>query len=84
MAMTAWPASGWLRWRCRRGMKELDVVLERWLEAGCPGADESSLPALDRLLAAPDPELAGWLFGPERPADPVLRAIVDAILAVRR
>ncbi len=82
--MTAWAASGRLRWRCRRGMKELDVVLERWLEAGCPGADESSLPALERLLDAADPELARWLLGPGRPADPALRAIVDAILAVRR
>ncbi len=82
--MTAWPADGWLRWRCRRGMKELDVVLERWLAAGHPGADESSRAALERLLDAPDPQLAGWLLGAEPPADPALRALVDAILAVRR
>lgn len=82
--MAQWPARGWLKWRCRRGMKELDVVLERWLEAGHPGANESSGPALERFLAAPDPELAGWLLGRERPADPALRELVDAILAVRR
>lgn len=82
--MSTRPASGWLRWRCRRGMKELDVVLERWLAAGHPGADESSLAATERLLDAPDPQLAGWLLGVERPADPALRSLVDAILAVRR
>lgn len=81
--MAQGPASGWLRWRCRRGMKELDVVLERWLEAGHPGADEAGRPALERLLDAPDPELAGWLLGRQRPGDPALRRLVDAILAVR-
>ncbi|NBX45380.1 MAG: succinate dehydrogenase assembly factor 2, partial [Gammaproteobacteria bacterium] len=25
-----------LRWRCRRGMKELDVLLERWLARDAP------------------------------------------------
>lgn len=82
--MTARPVSNRLRWRCRRGMKELDVVLERWIEAGCPGLDAAGWPALERLLDAPDPELAGWLLGAARPADPALRAIADAILAVRR
>lgn len=81
--MTAWPASGWLRWRCRRGTKELDVLLERWIEAGAPGA-AADRDALERLLDTPDPELAGWLLGAARPADPALRDLVHAILSVRR
>ena len=30
---------GRLRWHCRRGMKELDVLLDRWLERSWPAAD---------------------------------------------
>ncbi|HPE60262.1 MAG TPA: succinate dehydrogenase assembly factor 2 [Thiolinea sp.] len=47
---------------CRRGMKELDVVLVRYLEQHYPGADAAELAQFDELLAMQDPELFGVLF----------------------
>lgn len=81
--MATGPPDGRLRWRCRRGMKELDIVLERWLQAGQPGADASNRATLERLLETPDPQLAEWLLGGTPPADPALRSLVDAIRNVR-
>ena len=47
-----------LRWRCRRGMRELDVLLERYLAERWPTAPEARRAAFRALLELPDPELA--------------------------
>ena len=76
-------ALGRLRWRCRRGMKELDVVLEGWLQSRYARASERERRAFERLLEAQDPQLVAWLFGRERPADPDQAALVDALVSGR-
>ncbi|MFM7626973.1 MAG: succinate dehydrogenase assembly factor 2, partial [Gammaproteobacteria bacterium] len=48
---------GRLRWRCRRGMKELDVMLVRWLDGPGQSASSAEMVHFDRLLDLPDPEL---------------------------
>jgi len=73
------PPAGRLRWQCRRGMKELDVVLERWLLQRYPAAAPAQRRAFQRLLESPDPQLVAWLFGRERPADPEVAALVDEL-----
>ena len=52
-----------LRWLCRRGMKELDVVMSRYLDqhyASAPSADQEQFKA---LLEMPDPDLYDLLLG---------------------
>jgi antitoxin CptB len=63
-----------LLWRCRRGMKELDVLLERYAAAVLPRADTAERRLLARLLERPDPELAGYLLGGEAPPEPEMAA----------
>ena len=70
-----------LRWRCRRGMKELDVLLERYATAALPEADAAERRLLARLLESPDPDLAGYFLGGEVPPDPELAALVTRIRA---
>ncbi len=72
-----------LLWRCRRGLKELDVLLERYAQAALAGASGPERRVLARLLDEPDPELAGYLLGGRVPEDPELAALVDRILAGR-
>ncbi len=74
------PVHAQLRWRCRRGMKELDVLLARWLERRWPEADADRRLAFQWLLEQPDPDLADWLIGGSRPADPVRAALLDDIV----
>ena len=70
---------GRLLWRCRRGMKELDVILERFARQGLTRASAAERQAFEHLLGLPDPLLAGYFLGEERPADPELRLLADRI-----
>jgi antitoxin CptB len=69
-----------LRWRCRRGMKELDVLLARWLDHRWPAADEAQRREFAWLLEQADPDLTDWLIGGARPAGRARAALVDEIL----
>jgi antitoxin CptB len=61
-------------------MKELDVLLERWLDLRYPHAEAPRREAFQRLLEAQDPELVAWLFERRRPDDAAMAALVDEIL----
>jgi antitoxin CptB len=61
-------------------MRELDVLLGRWLDRRWPEAGEGTRAAFTALLELPDPQLAGWLLQGERPPDAGIAALVDDIL----
>ena len=65
-----------LRWRCRRGLLELDLVLERFLERHAAGMTDEELAALARLLDFPDTELWEVVNGRSERYDPRLGGIV--------
>lgn len=64
-------------------MKELDLLLEGWLERGWPVADAPRREAFERLLERSDPELTAWLIGGRRPADGELSGLIDDIVRIR-
>ena len=55
--------AGRILWRCRRGTRELDVLLERYVRHRYPYAPEPERAAFAQLLELPDPELADYLLG---------------------
>ena len=75
---------GLLRWRCRRGMKELDVLLERFAEQVLPQASQAECRLFAELLALPDPLLARYLLAGEPPAEPHLAQAVTRVRALCR
>jgi len=70
---------GRLVWRCRRGMKELDLVLLRYLRTGWPQAGATDRAAFERLLELPDPLIAAYVLGREAAPDPELARLVAAL-----
>jgi succinate dehydrogenase flavin-adding protein (antitoxin of CptAB toxin-antitoxin module) len=64
-------------------MKELDLLLARWLDARHALVSSAEQAAFRRFLELPDPDLARYLLGRELPPDAELRALVTAILAIR-
>lgn len=68
-----------LRWQCRRGMKEMDLLLLRHLDGPFRDADRASREDFERLLAVEDDVLWSWLLGRSRSADPGLHALVESI-----
>ena len=71
--------AGRLRWRCRRGMRELDQLLGWWLDARYAQAGEEARAAFLALLEQPDPDLWQWLQGHAMPDDARIRLIIDEI-----
>ena len=69
-----------LRWRCRRGMRELDQLMLRYLDGRWPQADEAERSRFLRLLDSEDDKLWRWFMGREAPQDADLHAIVQLIL----
>ena len=71
-----------LRWRCRRGMLENDIILTRYLdtrgEAGREMSDED-VAALDRLLDLSDNELWDLLSGRTQVRDDKLQHLVGQL-----
>jgi antitoxin CptB len=73
-----------LVWLCRRGMKELDVLLGRYAAVGLPHAPPAERASFARLLELPDPLLAAYLLASDAPADPALAHVVGRIRALCR
>jgi len=71
--------TGRLRWRCRRGTRELDKLLDWWLSQRFAHAEESTREDFAALLETPDPDLWNWLIGHETPGNPRFAHIIDEI-----
>jgi antitoxin CptB len=72
-------ALGRLRWHCRRGMKELDVALQNWLEHRYGAASSEERQLFQQFLELPDPVIAAYLLGREQPEDPRQHALVTQL-----
>ncbi|MGC4027622.1 MAG: succinate dehydrogenase assembly factor 2 [Steroidobacteraceae bacterium] len=70
-----------LAWRCRRGMKELDLLLGGWLERHWMQAAPEEKAAFEHFLDLPDPLIAAYLLGRDVPEEPDLRSLVDRLRA---
>jgi antitoxin CptB len=73
-----------VRWRCRRGLKELDVLLERFAAGVLPEASGADCRVYAELLELSDPLLLGYLLGHDTPAEPHLARAVGRIRALCR
>lgn len=52
-----------LRWKCRRGMLELDLLLEKFLDKKYRHLSLEEQQQFENLLEIADPILWGWLLG---------------------
>jgi len=68
-----------LRWQCRRGMRELDILLLQFLDDGYADLDVSAAQAFNRLLDCPDALLLEWLLGRQLPSDKEVANVVQRI-----
>ena len=71
-----------LRWRCRRGMRELDQLLERYLDRRWALASEPERGTFLRLLDCEDDRLWRWVLGHERADDAELQSLVEQLRAL--
>jgi len=69
-----------LKWLCRRGMKELDALMQRYLAEHYPTVSDDEKRAFEALLQLPDPVLIGYLLKGEPAPDELTRSIVRRLL----
>jgi len=60
-------------------MKELDALLERWLDRRHAQASVIELRDFETLLELQDPELALYLLAGQPHPDPALRGLIEGI-----
>lgn len=68
-----------LRWQCRRGLLELDLLLRRFVELRYATLSALEQERFRELLAQPDPALLAWIQGQETPPDE-LKWIIEKVL----
>lgn len=84
--LTADPEAAYRRvcWHSRRGMLELDLVLEPYVSRAYPSLSEERQALYRHLLTQQDQDLFNWFLRKSEAPDADLRSIVDEILAFKR
>jgi antitoxin CptB len=68
-----------IRWRCRRGLLELDLILKSFLERRYGELDTDEQRLFVELLDEADNDLLDWALGRREPTDPRRRAAVQLL-----
>jgi antitoxin CptB len=71
-----------LRWRCRRGMRELDVMLVKFLELEDTTSCPENINIFESFLECSDIDLYSWLTRRSIPQDVRFKNIVEKILVI--
>jgi len=69
-----------LKWACRRGMLELDVLFMPFVDEAWEQLSSENKAIFERLLVCQDPELFAWFMGHEECEDQELNSMVQLIL----
>jgi antitoxin CptB len=72
-----------LRWQCRRGLLELDLLFETFLQHGYGQLDAEQRLLFVKLLEQPDPDLQAWLMAQQAPPEQ-FRPLVEHIRQSQR
>jgi antitoxin CptB len=68
-----------MRWKCRRGMLELDLLLRDFLDSDYASLDDAQRRCFDHILDYPDAVLLEWFMGRVRPVDKDVANLVEKI-----
>ena len=73
-----------IRWRCRRGIKELDVLMERFTQDSLPRLPPGLFPVLERLLNESDNDLLEWIIGRTTLHTPEYMPLIEMLRCTQR
>lgn len=65
-----------IRWQCRRGMLELDLILLNFFSNYYQNLTDTMQQIFNKLLQESDADLFDWLLGKTLPVDPELRNLI--------
>ena len=70
-----------IRWHCRRGLLELDLLLERFVERHLDALSTSQTEVFRELLAYEDNDLLDMVMGRAEPVNTQLSAVLEMMRA---
>ena len=72
-----------LLWRCRRGIKEMDIVLQDFIKDSYDELNNENKSAFSKLLEEQDLDILNWILGKDKPEDTELIEIIKKIRSSR-
>ena len=72
-----------LLWRCRRGIKEMDIVLQDFIKDSYDELNNENKAAFSKLLEEQDLDILNWILGKGKPEDTALIEIIKKIRSSR-
>ncbi len=72
-----------LRWQCRRGIKEMDLILERFLEQCYPSLSPQQRIAFNQILDETDLDIMDWILDRSRPENKDYELIIHFFREVK-
>ena len=73
-----------LLWRCRRGIKEMDIILQDFIYNSYDKLNNENKMAFSELLDEQDLDILNWIIGRDKPADDKLINIINIIKMSRK
>lgn len=70
-----------VRWHCRRGLLELDLILARFMDRHYESLDGEGRALFRELLESSDNDLLDWALGRGVPAEPRYQRVVELLRA---
>jgi len=68
-----------LLWQCRRGIKEMDIIFQDFINHSYDQLTDDEKNAFSRLLDEQDPDILNWIIGKDKPYDNELVNIINII-----
>ena len=73
-----------LIWRCRRGIKEMDIIFQDFIKNSYDQLSNSNKNAFSKLLDQQDLDILNWIIGKDNPRDSELVEIISIIKSSRK
>ena len=70
-------------WSCRRGIKEMDIVLQDFIKDSYDELNNENKSAFSKLLEEQDLDILNWVLGKDKPDDKTLIEIIKKIRSSR-
>jgi antitoxin CptB len=65
-----------LRWRCRRGIKEMDIILQSFLEQAYSGLSNDEKIVFEKLLDETDLDILDWILQRSQPENKAYESLI--------
>ena len=72
-----------LLWRCRRGIKEMDIILQEFINISYDQLNDEDKNAFSKLLDEQDLDILNWIMGKDKPINDRLANIINIIKTSR-